>query len=129
MNQTQTKSLIQLVGLAFVGFGLYQVWAVVATAAGFAGMIGGPQFQGLYLEVLKSMLPYLWPALLSEPWIWIGMVLIVAPYLIGLGGRHAEVPTAPTAPRIPSALYVNCSSCGEAVLETASFCPHCGSAR
>lgn|GEM_PF-7016082 len=133
MNQRQWKNLVQLLGLGSLAYGLYTVWAEYRVYAGInAGLnslmseMGAPGMENTFLGFMDGFGYGLGDMLLRSPWVWAGVLLIVAPYLIGLGSRSHHEPVTPTQ---QLDLYVQCGSCGEAVRETAPFCPHCGAAR
>lgn len=134
MDQRQWKSLLQLLGLGSLAFGLYDVWAdyrVIYQANAAMNQVA----QGLGVNGAQNMVSSmadgfgygLTDLLLKSPWLWVGILLIIAPYVVGLAG--AGTPTRANPVSAPLDLFVNCQQCGGAVKESAPFCPHCGTAR
>lgn len=130
MNSLQVKSLIQLLGLGSLACGLYAAWDQHQQVAGLANAFlgSGNQARSMFDGMMASMNMGLGDLIAKQPWVWIGAVLVVAPYLIGLGSRTHGM-TQSGAANLTSDFFVECRACVQAVREGAPFCPHCGATR
>lgn len=138
MDQRQWKNLLQLLGLGSAAYGLYAVWAdyriiyeTNAAMNSFAQGLGVSETQNMVSGLADAFGYGLSDMLLRSPWVWAGLILFLAPYVIGVSGHSFtgshSAPTSQSAS--PLDLFVNCAQCNEGVRESAPFCPHCGATR
>ena len=130
MKAGEIKGLIMLIGLGSLGYGLYAAWSEYQQIAGLANMFlgTGTSARSMFDGLMGSMNMSLWDLVIKQPWVWVGVVLMAAPYVVGIGSGSSSRQADQGAP--PAAnIFVDCRSCGQPVRESAPFCPHCGSAR
>lgn len=103
MNAAQMRSLLQLVGVTCIAYALYNVW-----------------------EAYESLAePLLVGGLAEQPFLWIGMALIVLPYVAMLL-LFLQSKTLRAAPTVMAETHYRCSSCGQSVPSSAKVCRQCG---
>ncbi len=103
------RSLVQLVGVTCIAYALYNTWLMHGS---------------LELSLMSG-------GLAQQPFLWLGVVLMVAPWVVGLfvlmlGHTHTRARAAALGPTGPSETYHRCRSCGHPVPSSAKVCRQCG---
>lgn len=123
MNQHQIKSLVQLIGLASLGYGTYEAWATVRAINTLGGIVGVSDLAAR----TAAMTGYGFKDLmLNSPFVWIGAALIIAPYLVGLGGGSSSSRASEAQVPPQQQGFTPCPHCSQPVLPGSSVCGACG---
>jgi len=133
MDQRKITSFLQLLGLASLGYAIYNAWSIyngleAQLMRGLSGMLQASSSAG-WADQLTS--PYALPHLIiNQPWAWLGVVLLLAPSFLGMTrGGSAPFRSTPPVPDEPTFAYlVECKLCKKPVSSTAPTCPNCGNA-
>lgn len=133
VNQRQWSNLLQLLGLGSLCYGLYSAWSEYQIYAeintglnSFAQGLGVTTMQDSFMGAVDAFGYGLSDLILRSPWVWAGVVLILAPFLIGLTTNRDERPTSKPTDQVD--FFVECPHCKKPIMSSAHLCQHCGGA-
>jgi hypothetical protein len=135
VDQRRIANLLQLIVLASLGYAIYNAWSIYngfeaqlarSAVSAFQGLGGSSGLSGITDQLNNQ---YGWAHLLiNQPWMWLGVVLIFAPAVLGMSRKlnTASASAGSVSPEPSFEYLVECPLCKKPISSSAAACPHCG---